>query len=751
MDNSTYETPEGIMNGWSTHFGQLAKKSENKDFDNDYLELMEREKDIILQICRDQYDHKEVSSEELLKAVKQLNTNKAADYFGITAENIIYGSNIFLNYLQKLMNVSFANGHIPDSLKIGTLFPVFKNKGDIKSANNYRGITVTPTFSKIMEKIIKIRENPTIMKIQNPLQRGFTENSAPLLCELFIEEYERENKDLNSPTYIGLLDGKSAFDVVVHANMIRRLFQIGFSKQSITLINNLYTNASSCIKWKNQISKSMISIEQGVRQGGALSADLYKVYVNPLLDILSNSGLGGKIGKINCCAPTCADDVALIANNPFDIQTMVDIAVDFSKGEGCLLQPQKSVVIPINTYKKSKMLEINDGYWKLDGKDMPIVTQSAHIGIQKSETNSTQSTVNENIKKATRALYSLMGVGLHGENGIDPETTISLLRTYVLPILYYGLEILLPTGKILEQLNIHYKKVLKQILSLYINVADPAIYILSGLLPIEAEIHIKVLTFFGNITRSEHTSIEWRLAERQLQVKSYDSNSWFMDIRKICIKYDITDPYTYLENPLPKSQWKSLITKHVHQYWKNAIEENMLLYTSLKYLDSNYNIGRIHPLLKSQSANIQDIRRIPTRLKIVTGTYILQTNRAVYSTHLISATCNLCRNADETLQHFVLCCEALQDIREPLIKRIIDVGSEVLAKIKASQPIDILKLIINPFIYVNKYDRTHKKSLDTIGEVLEPLCRQLLYKIHNKRYELLGLMENKKKENGKKN
>ena len=65
------------MNGWSNHFGQLAKKSVNKDFDNDYLELMEREKDIILQICRDQYDHKykEVSSEELLKAViKQLNT-----------------------------------------------------------------------------------------------------------------------------------------------------------------------------------------------------------------------------------------------------------------------------------------------------------------------------------------------------------------------------------------------------------------------------------------------------------------------------------------------------------------------------------------------------------------------------------------------------------------------------------------------------------------------------------------------------
>jgi hypothetical protein len=37
-----------------------------------------------------------------------------------------------------------------------------------------------------------------------------------------------------------------------------------------------------------------------------------------------------------------------------------------------------------------------------------------------------------------------MGTGLHGENGLDPETSISLLKTYILPILTYGLEILLP-------------------------------------------------------------------------------------------------------------------------------------------------------------------------------------------------------------------------------------------------------------------------------------------------------------------
>ena len=77
--------------------------------------------------------------------------------------------------------------------------------------------------------------------------------------------------------------------------------------------------------------------------------------INPLLNILSSTGLGGKIGIVNCCAPTCADDVALIANNPLDIQTMADIAVDFSKREGYLLQPMKSVVLPVKQLQRPKL------------------------------------------------------------------------------------------------------------------------------------------------------------------------------------------------------------------------------------------------------------------------------------------------------------------------------------------------------------------------------------------------------------
>ena len=130
---------------------------------------------------------------------------------------------------------------------------------------------------------------------------------------------------------------------------------------------------------------------------------------------------------------------------------MVDIAVDFSKREGYQLQPAKSVILPVKS--KIKTMVTNEGFWKIDNRIMPVVDKATHIGITRSDTNSARTTVDENIRKARRATYSLMGTGMHGENGLDPETSISLLKNYILPILTYGLEIVIPKGKILDDIK----------------------------------------------------------------------------------------------------------------------------------------------------------------------------------------------------------------------------------------------------------------------------------------------------------
>ena len=98
------------------------------------------------------------------------------------------------------VNTSLEHLHVSDILKIGALTPIFKNKGDILNSKNYRGISITPTISKIIETILKFRIKPYNLDVQNLLQRDFTENTVPLISSLLLEEYERDNTELNKPT-----------------------------------------------------------------------------------------------------------------------------------------------------------------------------------------------------------------------------------------------------------------------------------------------------------------------------------------------------------------------------------------------------------------------------------------------------------------------------------------------------------------------------------------------------------------------
>jgi hypothetical protein len=121
------------------------------------------------------------------------------------------------------------------------------------------------------------------------------------------------------------------------------------------------------------------------------------------------------------------------------------------------------------------------------------------------------------------------------------------------------MELLLPSPKPLEQLELFQKRILKQILSLQISSPDPAVYILTGILPIEAQIHIKTLTLFNNVCHQCEKNTEKKLARRQPTVKEESSNSWFICVNKILRKYDLKEAYIYLDNPIKKSRWISLV------------------------------------------------------------------------------------------------------------------------------------------------------------------------------------------------
>jgi hypothetical protein len=49
--------------------------------------------------------------------------------------------------------------------------------------------------------------------------------------------------------------------------------------------------------------------------------------------------------------------------------------------------------------------------------------------------------------KARRSACSLFVCGFHGHNGLDPESLLHIYKTYITPVLLYGMELLLPSSK----------------------------------------------------------------------------------------------------------------------------------------------------------------------------------------------------------------------------------------------------------------------------------------------------------------
>jgi hypothetical protein len=102
--------------------------------------------------------------------------------------------------------------------------------------------------------------------------------------------------------------------------------------------------------------------------------------------------------------------------------------------------------------------------------------------------------------------------------------------------------------------------------------------------------------------------------------------------------------------------------------WSSHIHTMSQMYSSLQFLNSkSIYKGNVHPILKHKYYSALIIDRIPIKLRIVTGTYVLQTKRIKFYRDESGPTCLLCGNAEETIQHFI----SIQDLLLDFITSII--------------------------------------------------------------------------------
>ena len=449
-----------------SYYEDLAVPKDDINFDDKYLEECESYTELIYQLkhMKDNDITELFTDSEIESCIKQLNSGKSADEFGLCAEHLKAAGGVLIPVLKNIFNDTLRSGKIPEYFRGGVLTPVPKSGKDNRLLDNYRGITVTSIIGKLFEKLISLRLLEKVNSNQSDLQFGFTKNLSPIMSALICSEAINEAKLEGKPLYLVTIDTRKAFDVVNHVILKKTLFDEGVAPDLWSVVDNLYSDMSSKIKWHGQLSEKF-SIQQGVRQGSILSPHLYKMYVNPLLEELKRSAIGAHIGTIYVGTLAVADDFLFLSNCPDELQVMLNLSGSFSGERRYNIHPTKTTLVSRISTRLSRGEDINR-QWFIGESIIGQKTETEHLGIIRSEKDENKLNINKRISLARRTLYALIKTGVHGCNGINPKTSFKIYQVYVLPRLLYGLEVLSLNKKQLDELEKFHLETLKNIQSL---------------------------------------------------------------------------------------------------------------------------------------------------------------------------------------------------------------------------------------------------------------------------------------------
>jgi hypothetical protein len=373
--------------------------------------------------------------------------------------------------------------------------------------------------------------------------------------------------------------------------------------------------------------------------------------------------------------------------------------------------------------------------FKLGDRPLEISTECTHLGILRSTEKNQARLISERIQLARRTTYGLMGAGLHGNNGVNPLLSAKMLTTFVMPRYMHSLETVTIKTTDMASLGMYHKRVLKKIQHLPDRTADEAVFLLIGQLPIEGALDKRRLTTFGAIAKGD--CIEKDIARRQLAVKDNKSSSWFIKVNADLSKYGLPDAHTLLNEPPKKTTWKTNVDKAVDAYWFTKLKDGAKAKSSLKYV--NWDHGdhlRPHHVWSTVHLNVKDVQRAAVKARLLTGTYTLQEKKAVYYPGT-EATCLLCKNTPETLEHFLLQCETLQATRQHHLQQVQSAVEEAYSEMAWREVQNnnmLLQLILDCTYEGTQPSPPCKDGLDSI----ESATRRLCFALHRMRETVIG-------------
>ena len=585
------------------------------------------------------YIHKmeevKISIEDIKRQIKKMKNNKAPgpDKIKIEIYKAITEKEDIMLSLCNLFNKVLDTGDVPISWKQSKTVLIQKKKRP--TIDDLIPIALTNCSYKIFMGIIRKKieshlfANDAVDEFQSGSTVGRRVQDNIKILQYCIEQSFKNRKTL----YILAIDFQKAFDSVDRKKLINILKNYKIDSKIIDIIYKIYKNDQTNL-YLNSEEYAKINIETGIRQGCSCSGLLFNMITYFIIDQLQRSHRGYKDSDFLIPGIFYADDGIIMAHSRAELSNLLSIVEDSSRQCGLNLNRDKCKIICFNTEDRQQL------------EGIQIVEEIRYLGITvQNKKRWFKNQISNNFNKGTKLcnyMYSIIG-------GSCNRLLIgkTFWKVLTLPSILFNQEILIYNSEDLNQLQRLENKAYRTILNLPVYTATEFLRGEIGASSFIAR-DIKYKLLYYKYARTEtNNSLLREIVRKEGELQT----SWFKTIKKYMNKVNIAEEQLFTES-------KDMIKKHIDVWdtlqWREGMENKSTLSI---YRNFKTDIQEESWFFNGKKASIMMKARSDT----------LMLNWREFGMESVK-TCKLCCCEVETLVHFILDCNCLQEVRSRYVE-----------------------------------------------------------------------------------
>ena len=254
---------------WKEHFSEILNR--------EAPENPVTEEDVVMQeIAEISVDPP--TTTEIKSAIQRLKNGKAAGNDLIVAELLKADVDFTTEKVKQLLDKIWQQEKIPDRWRKGLIVKLPK-KGDLKNCKNWRGITLLPVVSKVLERILIDRIKSGVDNRLRKEQAGYRPGRGTTNQVFILKNIIEQSHEWQSSLYLNFIDFEKVFDSVYRDSLWVIMKAYGIPLKIVELVKALYNNFECAVIEESELTE-WFKIETGVKQGCNLSGFLFLLVID---------------------------------------------------------------------------------------------------------------------------------------------------------------------------------------------------------------------------------------------------------------------------------------------------------------------------------------------------------------------------------------------------------------------------------------------------------------------------------------